>query len=149
MTYVTRAKTAIRQVKRHDAVDPTNAQLAELGQAALYYPAARPLWSQLLEQHGYIINPSNPTVLDDIGTETGTAQPPVFNPASNAEKNAMIAALFLRLTRRTWRQWIIDYREKTSNAPAVPLNEVRGAIQTQAISDSVPLVGEDIDDPES
>lgn len=149
MTYVSRAKTAIQQIKRHDAAQPSNAQLAELGQAALYSSGATQVWNRLLEENGYVINPQNSAVRDDIGVLTGTSDPPTFVPVTNGQKNAMIAALFIRLTRGLWRRWLIDYREEFANAPAVPLNQAAQQIQAQAVTDSIAILGEDSDDPES
>lgn len=145
MTSITRAKTAIKQIARFDAIDPTGAQLEEMGQASLYHPTARPVWEKILSQNGLVINPLNETVLDDIGTLVGDT----FTPITIALKKRAIAALFLRMTRRTWADWLRNYRLKKTNAPAVPLDQARDAILATASTDAAVIVGDDDDDPES
>lgn len=149
MTYVSRAKEAIKQVARFNAPSPTNAQLAEMGQAALYHPTSQPIWNTILTQNSLVINPSNLTVLDDIGTLTGTATPPDFTPSSAGTIKSMIAVLFLRLTRNHWRNWLRSYRLLTANTAAVPLEEARDVILSTADTDAIPIIGDDTDDPES
>ncbi len=145
MTYVSRAKEAIKQIARFDAGTPTNAQLGEMGQAALYHPAARQIWDTVLAQNSLVINPDNQAVLDDIGTLSGE----VFTSASAGTINAMIAVLFLRLTRKQWKDWLKAYRLRFTNAPAEPLAEAKATLIATADTDAGVIVGNDDDDPES
>ncbi len=145
MTYVSRAKAAIREIQRFDAVDPTNAQLLEMAQATLYHPAANAIWNLLLSQNALVINPANLNVLDDIGTLSGET----FTPASAGTIKTMLAALFIRLTRKQWKDWKKAYALKFTNATAEPLEDARSTLITNAETSATVIVGDDANDPES
>ena len=149
MTYISRAKDAIKQVARFDAVIPSNAQLVEMGQAALYQPNARPLWNKILTQNSLAINPNNLAVLDDIGTLVQDEDGETFTPSNAATKSKLIALVFLRLTRRQWRNWLQAFRLQFANAAAEPLATARATILSEAVEDGKLIIGDDDDDPES
>lgn len=148
MTYVTRATEAIKQIHRFDSTGPSNAELDEMGQAALYHPNGRGIWGLILTQNSLVINPANESVLDDIGT-VDASDPPVFTPSSAGTKKAAIANQFNRLTRRQWKDWLKAHRLRITSASAEPLSDARATILTNAETDGSVIVGDDTDDPQS
>lgn len=146
MSYVTRIKAIIRDVRRHDAPTTSNASLIEFGQAALYHPTSTPLWDAILNSRGWIINPENLSVLDDVGTFDA----PDFTPASSGDINAAIASLIIWRLRREMKNWLRAYRLITDSPTVLgPLADSRAEVLATADADATVIVGDNADDPEN
>ena len=142
-----RSKAIIQNLLRHDATLPTNPQLAEIGNAFLYHPASGPIITLYLTQQSLVLNPADPSVLEDIGTLSG--DPPVFMPANAVVKNQYKATVHRRNIRKYHIDAVRAYRLRTSNAPALPLRAARASVISTAESDAAVIVGDDANDPES
>ena len=147
MSYISRAKELVKLIRRFDAVEATNAELATLGQAFLYHPRSNEIWNTILTENSLVVNPDNSSVKDDIGTLSGN--PKVFTPASAAMKNAQLANLF----RRNYRSYTVDvlvaHELRITNAPAEPIKTARASIISSAQTAAGVVMGTDGNDPES
>lgn len=144
---VTRSKTIIQHLLKHDATLPTNAQLSEIGMAFLYHPKSGPLITQYLSQQSLALNPADATILEDIGTLSG--DPEVFTPAGNAVKNQYQATIHRRNIRKYHVDAVRAYRLLTANAPSLPIRAARASVISTAETDAALIVGDNTDDPES
>lgn len=171
MSYVTRAKSIIRDIRRHDAPATTNAALTEFGQAVLYSSVQE--WGEIVEARGWTINPDNLNVLDDVGTpgvvgvpgvpavlddpetpedESSPAIPAIpaipFEPASPTEINDAIASLFIQKIRGEMKSWLRAYRLVTDSPTVLgPLADSRAEVLATAEIDATAIVGDNADDP--
>lgn len=145
MTYISRAKEGIEKFKRFDASSPSNAQLDEMAQSALYHPTSGHIWDAILVENSLVVNPSNLDVRDDIGTLAGE----VFTPSSSGTINALLGAQFIRYTRKFWRDSYRAFRLRFTNASAEPLADARATIVADSDVAAAAIIGTDDDDPEN
>lgn len=152
MSYVSRAKEIIRNINRVGSALPSNPDLLETALAAIYNPAARSIWTDVLERASVelgeevVINPANPEVLEDIGTLVAE----VFTPLTTVQKNDAYATHFIRTRRQNIRNERRRYRQLFAlTTGGIDLQDENDAIRTQADADSIPVIGDDNDDPPS
>jgi len=147
MSSIARSKAIIQALLRFDAVVPGNAQLNKIAMSFLYHPASNQIITTYLTQQGLVLNPADPTKLEDIGTLAG--DPEVFTPATAAQIGQYKATIH----RRNVRKYHVDagraYELKTVDAPALPIDQARASVITTAESNAAAIIGDDADDPES
>ncbi len=144
MSYVTRAKSIIREIRRHDAPETSNAALIEFGQAVLY--TSLQLWADIVAERGWTINPANLSILDDVGTIAFGE----FTPASPSDINDAIASLFIKKTRQEMKTWLRAYRVLTASPTVLgPLADGRAEVLATAEADATAIVGDNADDPDN
>ena len=144
---VDRSKAVIQHLLRHDAVLPSNAQLAEIGSAFIYHPASGPIITEYLTQQGLALNPADLFDLEDIGTLSG--DPEVFIPSAGPVINQYKATVHRRNLRKYHVDAVRAYRLLTANAPALPIDAARASVISTAETDAALIVGDDTNDPES
>lgn len=142
---VTRSKTILQNIRRHDAALPNNAQLIDVGIAFLNHPRSRPIITEYLAEHVLVINPADESKLKDIGTLSGG----VFTPSNAATVNQYLATVYMRNLRQYHRDVIVAYEILTADAPALPISEARASIIGTAETDAAVIIGDNSDDPES
>lgn len=145
MSYISRAKVIIQNIKRFDAGPTSDADLSEFGQAVLYQPTSRVIWNRMLVQNGLIIDPATPNILDAIGTDSSG----VFVASLTSVKDELIAGLVLRLLRKHMSNCLVAYRLNFAIASAVPLPQAESTIRSNAATDALAIIGGNEDDPSS
>ena len=142
---VTRSKTILQHIRRHDAAQPSNAQLSDVGMAFLNHPRSRPIITEYLTEHGLVLNPADESILIGIGTLSGE----VFTPSSTATVNQYLATVYMRNLRQYHRDVIVAYQILSASAPALPISEARASIIGTAETNAAVIIGDNGDDPES
>lgn len=142
---VSRAKTILQHIRRHDAAQPSNSQLSDVGMAFLNHTRSLPIITEYLAEHSLVLNPADESILEDIGTLSGE----VFTPSNASTVNQYLATVYMRNLRQYHRDVIVAYEILTADAPALPLVEARTSIIGTAETDAAVIIGDNTDDPES